>query len=157
MAKIRRSLNIEFPDELGALLTAVGNHVDEITEKAFQAGAEAVLPIFRENLKASIGNTKFESRSTGELVESVGISPFMIDNKGNPNIKIGFNEPRSLQYLAVHKRSYYLITNAMIANVLEYGKHGQPPRPWLTRTKAQAKDVFLQAAQQKFEEEIDKL
>ena len=26
MAKIRRSLNIEFPDELGALLTAVGNH-----------------------------------------------------------------------------------------------------------------------------------
>ena len=55
------------------------------------------------------------------------------------------------------KRSYYLITNAMIANVLEYGKHGQPPRPWLKRTKAQAKDVFLQAAQQKFEEEIDKL
>ena len=153
----KHTLRIEFPEEIQKKISKLEQQTDEITKKAFQEGAKAALPIFKNNLKDSIGDTKYESRSTGELLNSVGISPAGIDNSGNVNIKIGFNEPRKIQHAAKGKRTYYTATNAMIANVLEYGKHGQPPKPFLKRSKSQSRKPFEEAAQKKFNEEVDKL
>ena len=158
MAKIKRSVIIQFDDEFSKALTTLGNRTDEILGKAMTAGAEAALPIVRAELQGAIGgDTKGPSRSTGELVNSLGISPVMVDNNGITNVKIGFSEPRRHQYVAKKKRSYYTVTNAMIANVLEYGKHGQPPRPWLKRAKTQATKVFRAKAQEIIDKEVEKL
>ena len=158
MAKIKRSVVITFDDDFSKKLAALGSHTDEILEKAMSAGAEAALPIVRAELQSAIGgDTKVQSRSTGELVDSLGISPVMVNNNGITNVKIGFSEPRRHQYAAKKKRSYYTVTNAMIANVLEYGKHGQPPRPWLKRAKTQATKVFRAKAQEIIDKEVEKL
>lgn len=157
MAKIKRSAMIVFDDEIQSKISTLQSRTDEILGKAMEAGAEAALPIVRDNLQSAIGNTKFESRSTGELASSLGVSPVMVDNKGNTNVKIGFNEPRRVQTVAKGKRSYYTATNAMIANVLEYGKHGQPPRPWVKRSKAQSKGIFEKTAQEVIDKEVDNL
>ena len=158
MAKIKRSVIIQFDDDFSKKLAALGSHTDEILEKAMSAGAEAALPIVRAELQGAIGgDTKEPSRSTGELVDSLGISPVMVDNKGVTNVKIGFSEPRRHQYAAKKKRSYYTVTNAMIANVLEYGKSGQPPRPWLKRAKTKATKVFRAKAQEIIDKEVEKL
>ena len=158
MAKIKRSVVIQFDDDFSKKLAALGSHTDEILEKAMAAGAEAALPIVRAELQGAIGgDTKEPSRSTGELVDSLGISPVMVNNNGITNVKIGFSEPRRHQYAAKKKRSYYTVTNAMIANVLEYGKSGQPPRPWLKRAKTQATKVFRAKAQETIDKEVEKL
>lgn len=158
MAKIKRSVVITFDDDFSKKLAALGSHTDEILEKAMSAGAEAALPIVRAELQGAIGgDTKVQSRSTGELVDSLGISPVMVDNKGITNVKIGFSEPRRHQYAAKKKRSYYTVTNAMIANVLEYGKSGQSPRPWLKRAKTKATKVFRAKAQEIIDKEVEKL
>ena len=158
MAKIKRSVIIQFDDDFSKKLAALGSHTDEILEKAMSAGAEAALPIVRAELQGAIsGDTKEPSRSTGELVDSLGISPVMVDNKGVTNVKIGFSEPRRHQYAAKKKRSYYTVTNGLIANILENGKHGQPPRPWLKRAKTQATKVFRAKAQEIIDKEVEKL
>ncbi len=91
-------------------------------------------------------NTKIESRSTGELESALGVSPAKQDRDGNFNVKIGFKEPRSDGG-----------SNAKIANILEYGKHGQTPKPFLKPAKSKSKDACIEAMADKLESEIDKL
>lgn len=76
---------------------------------------------------------------------------------GYPTVKVGFNEPRRKQSAAKGKRSYYFASNAMIANVLEYGKSGQPPKPFLKPAKSASRKACTEAMIKKFEEEIKKL
>ena len=45
----------------------------------------------------------------------------------------------------------------MIANILEYGKHGQPAKPFLKPAKSASKSACIAAMQQKFDEEVKKL
>lgn len=149
---------ITLPEELQKKLDRLGRQTDEITAKALEAGAEATLPYLRSGLKDVIGkDTKYESRSTGELIRSLGISPVMVDREGSPNIKVGFNEPRRVQRAAKGKRSYYTATNAMLANILEYGKHGQPPKPFLKQAKNRSRKAAAAAMQRAFDEEVEKL
>lgn len=149
---------ITLPEELQKKLDRIGRQTDEITAKALEAGAEATLPYLRSGLKDVIGkDTKYESRSTGELIRSLGISPVMVDREGSPNIKVGFNEPRRVQRAAKGKRSYYTATNAMLANALEYGKHGQPPKPFLKQAKNRSRKAAAAAMQRAFDEEVEKL
>lgn len=149
---------ITLPEELQKKLDRLGRQTDEITAKALEAGAEATLPYLRSGLKDVIGkDTKYESRSTGELISALGISPVMVDREGSPNIKVGFNEPRRVQRAAKGKRSYYTATNAMLANILEYGKHGQPPKPFLKQAKNRSRKVAAAAMQRAFDEEVEKL
>ncbi|HRR37239.1 MAG TPA: HK97 gp10 family phage protein, partial [Clostridia bacterium] len=62
------------------------------------------------------------------------------------DVKIGFKEPRSDGE-----------SNAKIANILEYGKHGQPPKPFLKPAKSKSKDSCIRAMKEKLEEEISKI
>ena len=112
-----------------------------------EAGGEVVLSQVKSSLASVIGSgTKYDSRSTGELERSLGMSTVKMDRDGNHNIKIGFAEPRS------DGRS-----NAAIANIIEYGKHGQPAKPFLKPAKSASKAACEEAMKQKFEEEVKKL
>ena len=49
------------------------------------------------------------------------------------------------------------MVNALIANVLEYGKHGQPPKPFLKPAKAASRSACIEAMKNKFNDEINKI
>ena len=143
MAKV----DIKMPDEFLEKLSKLGTQTDEISERVLEAGGEVVLAKIRSNLSSVVGrDTKVESRSTGELERSLGMSKARVDRNGNHNIKIGFAEPRSDGG-----------SNAKIANILEYGRHGQPAKPFLKPAKSSSKSACEAAMKQKLEEEIGKL
>ena len=146
-------MEIKLPDEFAKKLSTLGQRTDEITAKVLEAGAETIRPVLQENLRGVIGkDLNFDSRSTGELVESVGVSSAKLDKNGNMDVKIGFREPR--KKATVKGKAIY---NAMVANVIENGKHGQPPRPFIKRTIMQSKKACLAAIEKKFDEEVKKL
>lgn len=143
MAKI----DVKMPEDFLLKLSRLGNKTDEICEKALEAGGEVVLSKVKENLASVIGSgTKYDSRSTGELEQSLGLSPVKQDRDGNHNIKIGFSEPRSDGG-----------SNAKIANIIEYGKHGQPAKPFLKPARSSSRKACVSAMQQTLEQEVAKL
>lgn len=126
-------MKAKMPDELMAKLSRLGEKTDKICEKALKVGAEIVEKAVASNLSDVIGkDLKTDSRSTGELQKALGITPVSVDKNGNYNIKIGFDEPRSDGE-----------SNAKIANIIEYGKVGQPAKPFLkpAKTASQKKAV----------------
>ena len=139
-------VDIKMPDEFLERISKVGSDFDSIAETVLETGGEMVLARTKSNLSAVIGKgTKYESRSTGELESALGMTTVKMDKQGNHNIKIGFAEPRSDGD-----------SNAKIANIIEYGKHGQPAKPFLKPAKRASKNECITAMQNKFEEEVDK-
>lgn len=128
-------------------ISRLGKDFDTIAESVLEAGGEVVLQKVHGNLSAVVGaDTKYETRSTGELVGSLGLSPVKVNNQGNHDIKVGFAEPRKNGG-----------SNAKIANILEYGKHGQPAKPFLKPAKTASRKECISTMQRTFEEEVQKL
>lgn len=149
---------IKMPEKFLLKVSKLGKETDEIVSKTLKVGGEIMFKSVKSYLKTVIGkDLKHKKRSTGELLNSLGISPDDIDDKGIHNLKIGFNEPRRNQYAAKGKRSYYTITNAMIANVIEFGKSGQKPKPFLKPAKNKSRKACIAAMAEKLSEEINKL
>ena len=137
---------MKLPEEFLTKLSRLGGDMDSVAKKVLEAGGEVVLDKVRGNLEAVIGSgTKYESRSTGELVQSLGLSPVKLNREGNHDIKIGFSEPRSDG-----------VSNAKIANILEYGKHGQPAKPFLKPAKTASKAACIRKMEEVLEEEAKK-
>ena len=138
---------VKMPDDFLEKLSRLGDKTDEITAKVLEAGSDIVYEKVKSNLEDVVGkDTIVESRSTGELIDSLGVSSVKQDKNGNSNVKIGFKEPRKDGK-----------SNAMIANIIEYGKHNQPPKPFLKPAKKSTKKSCVEAMKQKLEEEIKKL
>ena len=143
MAKV----DIKMPEEFLDRMSKLGSRFDTIAESVLEAGGEVVLARTKSNLSSVVGaGTKYDSRSTGELEGALGLTPAKVDRDGNHNIKLGFAEPRRDGG-----------SNAKIANILEYGKHGQPAKPFLKPAKSASKSACRNAMVQKMEEEIGKL
>ena len=137
-------IEVKMPDVFMDKISRLGDKTDDIVPRVLEAGGEVALAAVRGNLQSVIGRgTKSPSRSTGELVSALGLSPAKMDKNGNFNVKVGFNEPRSGGG-----------SNAKIANIIEYGKHGQPPKPFLKPAKAQARTAVMAAMTAKLESEI---
>jgi HK97 gp10 family phage protein len=136
---------MKMPDEFLERLSRLGNKTDEIIPKVLEAGGEVVYKQVKSNLQGVIGRgNKEDSRSTGQLVGALGVSPAKIDRKGNWDVKIGFAEPR-------HDGD----SNTKIANILEYGRSGQPPRPFLKPAKSQSKTAAIEAMTAALERELE--
>ena len=135
------------PEDFLERLSRLGGKSDEIAEKVLTAGGEVVLQKVKSGLASVIGKgTKYDSRSTGELERSLGLSSVKMDRDGNHNIKIGFAEPRSDGG-----------SNAMLANIIEYGKSGQPAKPFLKPAQTSSRKACTSAMIRKLEEEVEKL
>ena len=140
-------VDIKMPDEFLLKVSKLGSDFDPVAEKVLKAGGEVVFKRTKSNLSAVIGKgTKHESRSTGELEKALGVTSVRLDRNGNHNIKIGFSEPRSDGE-----------SNAKLANILEYGKHGQPAKPFLKPAKSASKSECISTMKSTFEEEVKKL
>lgn len=143
MAKI----SIKMPEDFLLKVSRLNEKTDEIIPKVLEAGGKVLVKKVKDNLESVIGKgTKVRSRSTGELVKALGQSPALIDRNGNYNIKVGFSEPRSDGD-----------SNAKIANILEYGKKGQAPRPFLKPAKTSGKKLCMETMKAKLEEELKNL
>ena len=143
MAKV----DVKMPEDFLLKLSRLGDKTDEICEKALNAGGEVVLAKVKSNLSSVIGkDTKTDSRSTGELEKSLGLSPVLIDDNGNANIKIGFKEPRSDGE-----------SNAKIASIIDYGKQGQLPKPFLKPARTSSKKACVKAMVETLEHEVKNL
>ena len=128
-------------------VSKLADKTDEILPRVLQAGGEIVEAKVKSNLQSVIGSgLQEESRSTGELVGALGVSAARQDKDGNFNVKVGFSEPRSDGK-----------SNAMIAGVLEYGKHGQPAKPFLKPAKSASKSECIEAMKRVLEEEVEKI
>lgn len=121
-----------------AKISRLEERTDEIIPKVLEAGGEVVLDRVRSNLSAVLSG-----ESTGELEQALGVSPVKLDKNGNYNVKVGFDEPRRDGS-----------SNAMIANIIEYGKHGQPPKPFLKPAKSASRTPAIEAMKQKLDEEM---
>lgn len=131
----------KLPEELLKKLSRVGDNMDKIAESALTAGGDVVLRKTKSNLESMV-----KGPSTGQLVNALGLSPVLLDRNGNYNIKVGFDEYRSDGS-----------ANAMVANIIEYGKHGQPAKPFLKNAKSSSKKECEETMARKIEEEIKKL
>lgn len=139
--------DIQFPDAFLEQLSRLGSQFDSVAESVLEAGGEVVLEKAQRNLATVVGTgTKYDSRSTGELVDSLGLSPVKLNKSGNHDIKVGFSEPRSDGG-----------SNAKIANILEYGKHGQTPKPFMKPAKTSSKAECIQVMKDTLEAEVKKL
>ena len=143
MAKAEISMPTDFLDRLSRL----GERIDDVSEKVLITGGEVIEAQVRDKLKGVIGrNTKYESQSTGQLLSALGKTSVRVDDDGNSNIKIGFSEHRTDG-----------VSNAMLSNVLEYGKHGQAAKPFLKPAVKSAKIACEEKMIATFESEVDKI
>ena len=140
MAKVK----IEMPSGFMDQIAGMGNALDAAIPRALAAGGKVVLDKMKSNLRSAIGHgTKIKSRSTGKLAASLGVSPAKLDRDGNLDVKVGFSEGRGD------------VSNAMLANLLEYGKHGQPPKPFLKLTKSSSRKPCIEEMQRVLKEELN--
>lgn len=143
MAKV----NMKMPEEFLMKVSKLADQTDVIIPKVLEVGGDVVLEKVKSNLQSVIGkDTKYPSKSTGELLSSLGLTSAKQDRNGDYNVKVGFAEPRSDGE-----------SNAKIANIIEYGKHGQPAKPFLKPAKSASRKPCMGAMIAKLEEEIDKL
>ena len=140
-------VDVKMPDEFLECMSRLGSNFDSIAETVLEAGGEVVLEKTKSNLASVIGSgTKYDSRSTGELESSLGLTGVKMDRNGNFNIKVGFSEPRRDGG-----------SNAQLANIIEYGKSGQPAKPFLKPAKSASKKQCIETMKQAFETEVEKL
>jgi len=141
-------MEMKMPEDFLLKVSRLNEKTDEILPRVLEAGGQVVLERVKSNLSAVIGKgTKEPSRSTGELESALGLSPAKPKRDGSGwDIKVGFAEPRSDGG-----------SNAKIANILEYGKHGQPPKPFLKPAKTQSRKACVETMKSKLDEEVRKI
>ena len=133
------------PDEFLENLSRIGTDFDYVAKKALQEGAKPILDQARQNLRGVIGkDTKYPSRSKGELLGSLGVTPPLQDKDGNWNIKIGVGDSIDSEG----------VPNALKAQVLEYGKAGQAPKPWLKPARRKGRKAAISRMQDVLEKEL---
>jgi len=141
-------MEMKMPEDFLLKVSRLNEKTDEILPRVLEAGGQVVLERVKSNLSAVVGKgTKIPSRSTGELESALGLSPAKPKRDGSGwNIKVGFAEPRPGGG-----------SNAKIANILEYGKHGQPPKPFLKPAKTQSRKACIETMKSKLDEEVRKI
>ena len=141
------SCKFDLPTEFMDAISKLEEQTDTIVPRVLEAGGNVVLRTVREHLRAVIGKVKNPpSRSTGELADALGLSPARLDRNGDFNVKVGFAEPRKDGG-----------SNAKLANILEFGKHGQKPRPFLKPAKIASKGPATEAMVAALESELNNL
>ncbi|MDQ0154154.1 HK97-gp10 family putative phage morphogenesis protein [Robertmurraya andreesenii] len=139
---------VKMPDAFLERISKLNNRFDEIVPRVLEKGAEPVIQKAKTNLAARIGQgTKESSQSTGELLASLETTRPTQNANGDWNLRVGVPTTKDSKG----------VSNALKAAVLEYGKSGQPPRPWLKPTKSATRKACVEAMEKALEKEIEKL
>lgn len=109
-------------DDYALKLSRLAAKSKPIAEKAIYAAAGIVADKMRENLQGVLSGNE-----TGELMDSLGITPIKEDRDGNYNAKVGFDGYGSKRTKKYPKG----IPNQLKARALESGTSFQPKRPFV--------------------------
>ncbi|MGO1368512.1 HK97 gp10 family phage protein [Senegalia sp. (in: firmicutes)] len=140
--------SFKMPEDFLKKVSGLNNKLDDIVPRVLEKGAEPAVEKAKNNLSLRIGQgTKEPSESTGELLKAIESTKPEQDNKGNWMLRVG--APKSKDSKGV--------SNALKAAVIEYGKSGQPPKPWLKTTKSQSRKPCIEAMKTALDKEIEKI
>ncbi|QSX09539.1 HK97 gp10 family phage protein [Alkalibacter rhizosphaerae] len=138
----------KLPDDFLEKLSKLNSDFDDIAPRVLEQGARPVIEKAKKNLSDRIGQgTKEPSRSTGELLDSMELTKPGQDRNGDWNLRIGVPATKDSKG----------VSNALKAAVIEYGKVGQPPKPWLKATKRQSRKSCIETMKAALDKEIEKL
>ena len=76
-------MTLKLPDDLADRLSDLQKRSDTLVKKALEEGGKVVLKQAQSNLNSVVGKgTKYDSRATGELERSLGLSPVKENGAG---------------------------------------------------------------------------
>lgn len=123
-----------------------GTKADAIAKKAVYSGAGIMADKVRANLQKNLEGSKY---STGELINSLGITPPRVDRHGVVNAKVGFQGYDSKG-----------VPNALKARAMESGTSKQPKRPFIApaarQAKKKAEEAMINVVVSEIEKELTK-
>jgi len=138
MARMR---SIWAPGEYAIKLDRLGHAQEKIAEKATAVGAGIIADEMRSNLENVLSG-----ESSGDLEDSMGITPMEVDNHGNYNRKIGFDGYDSKG-----------VPNPLKARAKESGTSKQKKTPFIRPAVRAKKEEASTAMGRVVEEETKKI
>lgn len=137
MARMTFNAGEEYALKLSAL---AGDVADEMAKKAIYAGAGVVADEVRKGLTRVLSG-----ESSGELLDSLGVTPVKADEKGGWNAKIGFD--------GYDENG---VPNQLKARVLESGSSRQQKTPFMRPAVNASKKKAIKAMQEVIDAEFQK-
>ena len=122
------------------MLTAGG----EVIKEAHQAKLEEYISGY--DVKPYKSGRPRKVIRTGQLSDSIKV--------GKPNVKAGYVEIRPT---GTRRRGNTVVRNEEIGYITEYGKKGEPARPWMREGNADSEDKAVDSAGQVFDNYLDKI
>lgn len=136
-------MTIKGTDELAIQISRLETMSTEIAKDVVMAGAQPVADEIRKGLEKNLQGSKY---STGDLLDSLGIAPPNIDEKGNVNTKIGFD--------GYDRKG---VPNVLKARVMESGSSKQKKRPFVRPAVNKTKKRAIEEMQKRLNEELKKI
>lgn len=130
-------------DDIIMALSKLEKGSDEIIEKAIYEGAGIVADKIKDNLAKNLSDS---DETTGDLIESFGITPMDEDAKGNRNVKLGFDG---------YDRNG--VANQLKANVMESGSSKQDKKPFVCPAVNATKKQAISSMQEILQNEMKKI
>jgi len=138
----------KLPEDFLNKISKLNEKLDDIVPRVLIEGAAPVLKKAKDNLSQRIGQgTKKPSEATGDLIGSLGSSKPYQDHNGDWTIRMGVSTTKDRKG----------VSNALKAAILEYGKSGQSPKPWLKQTRSSSRKACVEVMKNTLEMEIDSL
>ena len=140
-------MTIQGLDEYAAKLSKLGANTSAVAKRAVRAGANPVADEVRKRLEANIKDPAYAGvgdggafgmksnygKSTGDLLNSLGVSPPSVDRNGVYNCKIGFS--------GYDRKG---VPNALKARAMESGTSTLRKRPFIRPAVNKAKKRALE-------------
>lgn len=148
-------MTVNAGEDLINKLAKLGKDTDKIAKKVVRAGANPLADEIRKNLENNLKDstyagkdtkkrgTKKSNRRSGDLLDSLGVSPAKIDKYGNANVKVGFD--------GYDKKG---TPNVLKARAMESGTSTLKKRPFIRPAINKTSDKCKDEMSKKFDEEI---
>ena len=117
-------------DEYMQKLSSLGAKMPEVAKRAVQAGVNPLADEVRKQLEKNLQGSKY---STGDLLNSLGVTPVGVDKNGVYNAKVGFS--------GYDRKG---VPNALKARAMESGTSRQPKKPFMRPAVNRAKKRVLE-------------
>ena len=130
-------------EKLELQLSTLGRRSIEIGGKAVKAGAGVLADQVRKNLEKNLANSEY---STGDLLDSLGVTPVKVDKNGVINAKVGF-----------HGYDRKGVPNAIKARAMESGTSRQKKKPFIRPAIRTTEDKVYKTMQEVIDNEIQKI
>lgn len=116
-------------DDYSKKLEKLGSSMPEVAKRAVKAGVNPLADEVRRQLENNLQGSEY---STGDLLNSLGVTPVDVDKNGVYNAKVGF-----------HGYDRKGVPNALKARAMESGTSRQQKRPFLRPAVKRAKQKVL--------------